>query len=194
LHPVLTNYPVLPAFSLNNSFGGIVLRILQKVSILSKAVYEREKRGRLGKYFPKLFPNALAILAQNQFRKLEKFNDHRIEIANFYQRELREKQFGLPLVLRENVESVFMRYPVLVNLDTDKILKEARSEKIFLNDGWRKSAVVPPDTVLEEVKYVKGSCPRAEKVAQNIINLPTHINIYEKEAKKIVDFFKKHGG
>jgi dTDP-4-amino-4,6-dideoxygalactose transaminase len=194
LHPVLINYLVLPAFSLNNGLGGVVLRIFQKASLLSKAVYEREKRGKLGKYFPKLFPNALAILAQNQFKKLEKFNDHRIEIANFYQRELKGNQFGLPLALKENVESVFMRYPVLVNFDTDKILKEARSEKIFLNDGWRKSAVVPPDTVLEKAKYVEGSCPRAEKVAQNIINLPTHINISKKEAKRIVDFFKKHGG
>lgn len=35
-------------------------------------------------YFPKKMPNALSSLAINQLKKIDKFNDHRKEIANYY--------------------------------------------------------------------------------------------------------------
>ncbi|GAI14389.1 unnamed protein product, partial [marine sediment metagenome] len=35
-----------------------------------------------------------------------------------------------------------------------------------------------------------GSCPKAEKIAQGIVNLPTHIYISQKQAKKIVDLLQ----
>ena len=41
--------------------------------------------------------------------------------------------------------------------------------------------------------YIMGSCPKAEKVADTILNLPTHINISQKEIKRIVSFLKSYG-
>ena len=194
LHPILVNYVVLPAYGLHYNLGRIVLGILHKISILSKAVYKIEKKGKIAKYFPKKLPNALSILALNQFKKLARFNAHRREIASFYEKELKNTNFLLPLTKpKENNFPIFMRYPLLVNLDTDKVLEEARKKKILLNDGWRKTAIVPPDTDLKKMKYIKGSCPRAEKIAQTIVNLPTHINISKKEAEKIVNFLKTYG-
>lgn len=192
LHPILTNYLVLAAYGLSNTLGRLFLGGLHQFSILSKAVYRKEKKGEFCKYFPKRLPNSLALLGLNQFRKLERLNKHRRDIANFYQKALRNTNFVLPLS-RDNGDrkATFMRYPILVNLDTDKLLKEARKKKIFLNDGWRKSPVVPPDTKLKKMKYILGSCPKAEKIAQKIVNLPTHINISKKEARKIVDFLKQ---
>ena len=96
LHPILINFLVLPAYGLNQYLGRIILAIFHKFSVLSKAVYKKEKEGESVKYFPKRFPNALAVLALNQFRKLERFNEHRREIAKFYEDNLRNK-FGLPL-------------------------------------------------------------------------------------------------
>lgn len=193
LHPILVNYLILPAYGLNWYLGRILLGGFHKISILSKSVYPKEKIGKVLKYFPKKFPNNLAILALNQFRKLEKFNKHRRKIANFYEEELKNTDFILPLAKSfENRIPVFMRYPVLTNFNTDKILIEARKRKIFLNDSWRKSPIIPSDTNLEKMEYVLRSCPKAEKVAEKILNLPTHINISEKQAKKIVNFLKKH--
>jgi len=191
LHPILINYLILPAYSLANNLGRIFLGLFQKLSILSKAVYKKEKRGEIPKYFPKRLPNALAILALNQFRKLERFNEHRRQIASFYEEELMNTGFNLPLAKNQGDRvPTFMRYPILVNFDTDEILQKLRRKKIFLDDGWRKSPVIPSDTNLEKMKYKFGSCPQVEKVAQNIVNLPTHINISQEGAKKIVDFLK----
>ena len=87
---------------------------------------------------------------------------------------------------------MYMRYSILIeNHDTDKILKEARRKRIFLDDGWRKAPIVPLDTKQEKMGYIFGSCPNAEKIAKNILNLPTHINISQKEAQKIVEFLKQ---
>ena len=77
LHPILVNYLVLPAYGLNQYLGRIILGLFHQLSILSKGVYKKEKKGEIPKYFPKRFPNALATLALNQFKKLEKFNNHR---------------------------------------------------------------------------------------------------------------------
>jgi perosamine synthetase len=194
LHPILVNYLILPAYGLNQYLGRILIGFFHKLLILSKAVYKKEKKGEIPDFFPKRLPNALSILALNQFKKLEKFNKHRGEIASFYQRELKNQGFNLPLAkLPEGRNPIFMRYPILMKKNTDEILKAARKKKIFLDDGWRKSPVVPPDTEIKKMKYVAGSCPGAEKVAQTILNLPTHINISEKEAKKIIDFLKNYG-
>jgi dTDP-4-amino-4,6-dideoxygalactose transaminase len=192
LHPILMNWKVMPAYALHPFWGRLVLGFLHKSGILSKAVYKEEKKGRIGKYFPKLFPNALAILALKQFKKLEKFNNHRKEIADFYKKEL--ENFNLPLAKsQKGIEPVFMRYPVLMKKETEETLREARKRRIFLDDGWRRSPVVPPDTDINKMQYIPASCPWAEKVAKNILNLPTHINISKKEAQIIVDFLKTYG-
>jgi len=191
LHPILTNYLVLPAYGINSNLGRIILGLFHVFKILSKGVYRKEKEGEIPKYFPKKFSNALAILALNQFKKLERFNEHRREIANFYEDELKNTKFILPLAKsRENIIPTFMRYPILTNLDPEKILREARKRKIYLDDGWRKTPIVPPDTKIDKMKYSFGSCPKVEEIVPKIFNLPTHINISLKDAQKIIEFLK----
>lgn len=187
LHPILVNYLILPAYRFPN-FGKILLVFFQKIKVLSKAVHWKEKKGKVPKYFPKRLPNALAILALNQLKKLDRFNSHRRKIAKFYENGLRETRFNLPFL---GEEAVFMRYPILIK-DSDKIIKEAREKKILLNDGWRKSPIVPLDTDIETMRYTIGSCQKAETIAETILNLPTHINISEKEAQEIIDFLKNY--
>lgn len=192
LHPVLTNYLILPGYGMHPNLGRILLGGFHKLLLLSKSVHKKEKKGRIPDYFPKKLPLALAILALNQFKKLERFNEHRRRIANFYKEELADTGFVLPLSkTQKDILPVFMRYPILVNFDTDKFLEELQKYRVFLNDGWRKTPVVPSDTDLSKVKYTPGNCPSAEKMARDIINLPTHINISETAAKKIVNLLKR---
>ncbi len=191
LHPILVNYLILPFYGFFG-LGKWILIGFQKLKILSKAIHKIEKQGRKPGYFSKKMPDALAILALNQFRKLERFNKHRKEIAEFYYQNLKGLGFILP-EKNENAEPIFMRYSVLLPnyLDSDLILKKARQQNILLDDGWRKTPIVPPDTNLEKMKYISGSCPQAEKTAKQIVNLPTHINIFKEHAQKIVNFLKK---
>jgi len=189
LHPILTRYLIMPLYNFFE-LGRYLLILFQKIGILSKSVYKVEKQGKIPKYFPKKMPLALAILLKNQIKKIEKFNSHREEIANFYYSNLK----GLDSILLPKMAPgrVYLKFPIIFQEKTDKILNLARKEKIFLDDGWRGKPIVPPDTILEKVGYQEGSCKIAKEVSQKIINLPTHINITKKEAQRIVNFIKKY--
>jgi dTDP-4-amino-4,6-dideoxygalactose transaminase len=191
LHPILINSLILPLYRFP-TLGKFCLIFLQKIRILSKAVSSKEKKGKFSKSNSKKFPNALAILALNQFQKLERFNFHRREIAKIYEENLKESPaLLLPFSKnKEKKEIVFMKYSVLVQ-DSEKILKEFRKKRILLNDGWRKVPVVPPGNDIKKMGYILGSCPKAEEVASKILNLPTHINLSKEKAKEIADLLKK---
>lgn len=187
LHPLLIELLIKPLYNFFGS-GKILLFLFQNFKILPKSVSKEEKEGKKPGIFPKRIPKALAILAQNQLKKLEKFNEHRKRIAGIYREELKNIKAILP---KEKEGRIWLKYPLIVDKETREILKEFEKKNIFLNDGWRETPIVPPDTNLKKMGYQWGSCPRAEKIAKSILNLPTHINVSEKEAQKITEFFKQ---
>jgi len=184
LHPVAMNWKILPSYRF---LGKYILILFQWLHVLSKAVHWTEKRGRKPSYFPKRLPAALAILALNQFKKVDGLNSHRKEIAEFYRRELSGTSFVLPV----DVDQIYLRFS-LKHEKAHDIIKGAWSKNLLIGD-WYTTPVAPHDTKLDKVQYQLGSCPVAEKLAKVTLNLPTHINITEKEARKIVDFLKNYG-
>lgn len=186
LHPLLTTLVKIP-YGFWKS-GRYLLAGFQKLRLLSKSVSQQEKEGGLPDSFPARLPNALARLGLKQFNKLEHFNSHRQAITDFYGKQLEELEVQLPA---STSGRIYMRYSLLIEKDTDEVLEKAERENIFLNDGWRKSPVVPPDTELESVKYAWGVAPRAERVAEQIVNLPTHPNLDLDKAQTIVNFLQQ---
>jgi perosamine synthetase len=189
-HPVLTKIIIMPLYRFCG-LGKFLLVAFQKLKIISKAVHKKEKKGIQPKYFPQKLPNALSILALNQFKKIESYNKHRKSVAEFYDKELQNLNCVLPVDIPGRI---YMRYPVLFKNGetdkTDKMISYFRKRGIFLDDGWRKAVIVPPDTNQEKVYYQKGDCPVAERAVKQIINLPTHINIKTKDAHKIAEYLK----
>ena len=182
IHPILMNWIILPTYK---TFGKYLLFFFQWLHVLSKAVHWKEKRGEKPDYFPKRMPNALAILALNQLKKIERFNNHREKIAEFYRTELKNASFELP----PNVEQIYLRF-TLKHPRAHEIIRKAWQSNILIGD-WYDSPVAPKDTKLEKIGYQIGSCPTAEKLSKETFNLPTHINISKKEAQKIIDFLKQ---
>ncbi len=185
LHPVLMNWLILPTYSI---LGRYLLVLFQWLHILSKAIHWKEKRGLKPDYFPRRMPEPLAVLALNQLKKLDEFNRHRRELADFYFKELKNSGFVLPPD-PENKKQVFLRFAVR-HKDAAKIIKKAWSKNLLIGD-WYRTPVDPFDTKPETIGYKKGSCPRAENFSGKMINLPTHINISENDAAAIVKFIEK---
>lgn len=184
LHPVLMNWLILPTYSI---FGKYFLILLQWLQILSKAVHWKEKRGMKPSYFPKKIPNALAILALNQFKKIERFNSHRREIADFYRRELSNTKYEIQNTTYDG--QIFLRFSTR-HQNAHQIIEQAWRRNILIGD-WYTRAIAPYDTKLDKMGYKVGSCPKAEKLAKETLNLPTHINISKKEAEMIINFLKR---
>ena len=181
----------LPFYNFFN-LGKILLYLARKLKLITPAVYQVEKKGKLAKVFPKKMPNALAVLALHQHKKLEKFNQHRKKIAEIYLKELKGKK-GIKVIFQEkenNYQPIFMRFPILVR-KRKEILKELKKRNIYLDDGWSETPIVPKGSDLKKFFYQENSCPRAEKIVKEIINLPTNIKISEKEAKKIGEMIIK---
>ncbi|MFH1462451.1 MAG: aminotransferase class I/II-fold pyridoxal phosphate-dependent enzyme [bacterium] len=185
IHPVLMNWLILPTYRV---FGKYLLVLFQWLHILSKAVHWKEKRGRKPDYFPKRLPNALAVLAFNQFKKLERFNRHRREIADFYAQELANTKYKIPDTMYKE-GNIFLRF-TLKHREAREIIKKAWRRNLLIGD-WYTTPIAPHDTKLEKLGYQLGVCPKAEKLSKETFNLPTHINISEKEAQKIIDFLLK---
>ncbi|MFH1233925.1 MAG: aminotransferase class I/II-fold pyridoxal phosphate-dependent enzyme [Patescibacteria group bacterium] len=182
LHPILMNLLILPTYGF---LGKYLLVLFQRFYILSKAVHWKEKRGQKPDYFPRKMPEALAELALNQFKKLERFNEHRQKIANYYFKALEDSKFELPLRF-ETKKHVWLRF-VIKHPRAHHIIKNAWRKNILIGD-WYALPVAPNNTKLEKMGYKAGDCSNAEKLAKTTLNLPTHINISEKDAHEIVNF------
>lgn len=195
LHPVLLNYVILPIYKLLD-LGKIFLVLSQWLHILSKAVHWREKRGKKPRYFPKKMPNGLAILALKQFGKLEKFYVRRAELAQFYYKELSGGNFKIsqklsPEFLNKNgLKHSFLRFSI-GHKDSHSIIYQAWHKKNILIGDWYTSPVAPDDTQLDKVMYKTGSCPIAEELSKSTLNLPTHINIKNIDARRVAEFLKQ---
>ncbi len=185
MHPVLLHFIILPLYNFFD-VGKVFLVLSQWLYILSKAVSWQEKRGLKPDYFPKALPNALAMMAQYQFNKLEKFNAHRKQIAEFYYQELASTKFVLPK--KEN--NIFLRFAIQHPKATEILYEAWHKEKMLLGD-WYTTPIVPDDTNMEEMKYQPGQCPNAEYLAKRTLNLPTHINISMDDARRVAIFLKK---
>lgn len=181
-HPILMNFIVLPLYRFLE-LGKLFLILSQWCKILSKAVSWKEKRGLKPDYFPRVLPNALAIMAQNQLAKIDKFYSHRKSISEFYCQSLKNTSFKLPSMQERQS---FLRFSLRHPKAREIIYNAWHRENILLGD-WYTVPIAPDDTKLDRMRYAIGMCPNAEKLSKETLNLPTHINISREDAKKIVE-------
>ena len=172
------------------ALGKIILELAKRLGIISLAVETKEKMGEMPSFAIHKMPNALAELAFNQFKKLEQFNTHRKKIAVFYTQALKSNSGIILPQIMENSESIYLRY-TLLNSQAPKIIQEALQKGIELG-SWYNAPIAPAGVDYAKIYYTEGSCPQAEKLSQQSFNLPTHIQITEKDAQKIVDFIKNY--
>lgn len=189
LHPILLYYLILPFYNFLN-LGKLFLIFSQWLYILSKAVHKKEKQGQKPRYFPKAMPNALAILALNQFSKLNKFYNHRKKLFEYYYKNLKNTKFILP-ENPQNTKQSCLRFTIR-HPNAHKIIYSAwHNENVLLGD-WYTTPIAPFDTNLKKMYYKDGSCLNAEILAETTLNLPTHINIKKEDADRIINFLKKY--
>ncbi|MEK7085065.1 MAG: DegT/DnrJ/EryC1/StrS family aminotransferase, partial [Patescibacteria group bacterium] len=169
--------------------GRFALASARRLKLISKAVYPEEKEGGMPSFAVRKMPEALAMLALAQFKKLSRFNAHRCEIAALYREELA----AIPAHTSKpypNSEPVYLRFPLRID-GADEIIRAARNNATQLGD-WYNTPIAPRGVNFIKVFYRGGSCPNAEQAARESVNLPTHINLGERDVQTIVAFLKKY--
>ncbi|MFA6426841.1 MAG: aminotransferase class I/II-fold pyridoxal phosphate-dependent enzyme [Candidatus Magasanikbacteria bacterium] len=168
-------------------FGGkIFLAVCKYLNVTGRIMYEKEKRGESVKGYPSKLPQALAVLLLSQLDSLKSFNEHRKSIAHIFFSHVMHKK-----VLPEDYpEHIFLRFPLQVS-NIKELHRESKRRGILLGN-WYDTVIAPKDCDISKSGYILGSCPRAEKMSSNSINLPTDIHITEKDALYISNFINTY--
>ena len=149
---------------------------------------KEEKQGQMLQVLFSRMPNALAILALKQFKRLEKFNEKRIKIAKFYEKALRSLKVQLPKI-KKDCRHIFLRYTIKTK-KAEEITQFAKKHNIFLGD-WYRPVIAPKGSDPKKVFYQLGSCPKAEKTSALSVNLPTHPRMTLEDVKRVVRTIKE---
>ena len=72
----------------------------------------------------------------------------------------------------------------------NKLLKHAEKKQINLG-LWFNSLIYPcSEKDLYKFGYIKGTCPNAEMVARNMINLPNHQEMEKQDIERVLKALK----
>lgn len=169
------------------SFGKILAAAIKQLGLISRAVSLAERQGGKPSFAGQKMSNGLAVFALHQLKKIDRLNEHRQKIAAVYDRELAGLAGAqLPQFRSDNI---FLRYTICLN-KAKFLIKQAKSKGIELG-CWYDWPVAPRDTNLDKVFYTLGSCPMAEKLAEESVNLPTNIQVSEKDALEAAKVVKE---
>lgn len=178
---------ILPIYK--HKIGKVILKLLQSLNIMSLPYEKVEYSGKRPDTIGFKLPEELADILLNQWRKLPIFIQHRKNIAKEYELNMdiniNRNKVILQKINKESNPSPLRFNMLLKSKNTTSFIKQLRKHDLYLGN-WYSSILDPKQTNLKIYKYEKGSCPNAEKIADKVINLPTHINIKLEDVKNII--------
>ena len=177
LHPLIS---FISRATYTAQIGKGILAIAQKANIISKAIYPSERNHVTPRFFNAKMSEELEVLAEKQFAKLKRFNDHRRAIARIYHDNINNNEIRKPTW---NDNSIYLRYNILSPM-RDSLVRKLKRENIIVGDWY--SQPVTPSSNLSKANYKKGSCPNTEFANKHSINLPTHPLMSVEDAYRIV--------
>jgi dTDP-4-amino-4,6-dideoxygalactose transaminase len=147
----------------------------------------RELRGLRPPGYERRLSNAQAAIGVRQLKNLPDNIRQRDRISSIYE-DLLAGGGGGPL--RGNIwtRPVLVRYPLLVR-DREGLERDSRSDLVL--GKWFTS-------VLEEAEdpgcgdYTLGSCPQAEYLARHLVNLPNHLRVTDRDARRLAALVADH--
>ncbi len=166
--------------------GKVILALSKKMGLTGRIICDCEKKGKQTDLYPAKMPNCLARLLLIQLKDFNNFVEHRKKIALLYEKEIDNNKVTKPNFLDGAIP---LRYNLFVD-DPESLAMIAKKQGVFLGN-WYRGVIAPPDIDMETTGYRVGMCPAADKFANRSINLPTNININEKDAKRIIDIVNK---
>ena len=153
--------------------GKIFHEILKRLNLLSKPM------PNIDGYH--ILPSWYSNLISAQFQNLDENLNHRKTIASIYAKNINPKILSPKIVDKIHLSSN-LRFPIFIT-DRENLIKYLAKNQIYVSDIWY-DAPVAPKKFLSQTDY-QDQCPNSELAASAILNLPTHINVSEKDAQKI---------
>jgi len=177
-YPVLT-FKIRKLYSVG--LGKVLHFFLKRSGLLS------DPMGTISDIKYHILPSWYARIALFSLENLDHQIRHRREIAKIYIKNLNENLLSLGVIKNCDL-STNIRFPIFIE-NRAMLIRYLKSNGIFISDIWY-DAPIAPQKLIKRTGY-NGECPKAEIDAKQILNLPTHINVSEKDAEKIAALINK---
>ncbi len=128
-----------------------------------------------------------AVVLRLKLKKLDSWNQKRIELAEYYNERLKELPLFLPINFSHK-KSVFHLY--VIRTDRRDELKDFLS-KNGVGTGIHYPIPSHLQPALKYLNYKKGDLPVSEKIADEILTLPMYPHLKEEDIEFIVDKIKE---
>lgn len=160
-------------------FGKILHKAVTQLGLFTKEMSSTEKHGKYDPWLEKHMPVVFQRLLTTELNQEVALRSRRNETALMYQSHLGD------LWTTDNLP--ILRYPVLV---PNRATALSNLKQIGVIPGtWYEQPIAPNQVPLASMEYRVGMCPTAEKISQNIINLP--LNISPEKALEISQVLRK---
>lgn len=186
LHPILFSLITKTYFS---GFGKALLVTSQKLGLLSKAVAVEERKGARPNHIAWQYSPALASLLLVQLEHFASRLMRRATIVEEYEKALTNTGAYLPEVPNDARPS-WLRFPLRVK-NRDALMHAGKEAEMLLGD-WYDAPLVPSTCSLEAFSYARGTCPMAERVSKEVINLPTYPRLTSEQIHAVIELTKSH--
>lgn len=180
-----------PTKNMTTSEGGMVTtnnkEMADMVRILrAHGESERYTHVTLGYNFR--MTDIAAAIGVVQLKKLENFNEQRINNAKYLSEQIDRINGIKPPYIAPDVKHVFHQYTIRVDKSKRDELKE------FLNDNGVGTGIHYPKPIYQQKLYQErgftASCPEAENASLEVLSLPVHPSLGIEDLEKIVTVLK----
>lgn len=123
-----------------------------------------EEMGICPEYYGRKMPAAIAIVANNQLKKIDSFNEVRRMTARRWDSWSERRGYKKPVVISDSVP-VYLRYPLMVEQRSKQDTSRLKKELGVSIGVWFISNVHPAPAIVQ-------GCPNADEAVRRCINLP----------------------
>jgi len=164
-------------------------RKLSTHNIMIGSSAKGELRGSKPHDYLKRMSRLQSFIGERELQRLDSMNDHRRALAQFYENELHRIGFSY-VQLKPWEDAIFLCYPVRVG-NKSELLRKASKHGIELG-SWFECPLHPIETSMSAFGYRSGLCPIAERIASEVINLPTHCRVSWRQAERTIEFLARY--
>jgi len=126
-----------------------------------------------------------------KMKNFENQTQHIQWVSKQYREQIYSAVIAHPVLNSEDV-TIFARYPLL-SINKQDLLLKARKANVELAE-WYATPVHPlMGKDLEKVQYKAGSCPNAEQQCCEVVSLPTHQMVTQRDIDRSINFLNNIG-
>lgn len=164
-------------------------RLLARTGLFVGSSTDGELAGVMPADYAKRMSGLQKWVAWRKIANLGRVLDHRRRLKRLYDDALMGT--GLPIFrIPAYADPVLLRYPIRV-ADKKRVLAEACRLRIELGD-WFDHPLHPKGANVAILGWRDGICPEGERAAREVVNLPMHLRIGERDVERIVRFLRPY--